>query len=403
MSSARLRIKRPVPSIRTPTSAQLTASHQPNKGLLALVTLSLVLASLLIWNFAPVNFTPKRSVTPATSIVKTSFIRETVNLSLFDPSSAPLSVDVADPSTVGNPLSVSVPVHTDETGARFRHVVDKKIASGMVTLKDEQTGELSTITQPLATNVNVQESNRNAPVLSSAIALGKPLDPVKAKLPTQGIETIKAGMTVPTRNPITGATEFKKVTRTFKRTAYEIVELELADAKTDKIVDSLRGTPEHPFFTPGGMIAMGDLQPEMKVTTRRGLPLVVKSVTRKHHPEGIVVYNFEVEGDHTYFVGNAEGGTWVHNKCDYTKLTMDELKAHIYNQPDNINHLRDFFGRVTKSGVQPSNVAAGRNLSRGNLEAYRELAQRIIDAGKDSTGVQASRIQQINDFLKGLP
>ena len=405
MSSARRPVKRTIPTIKTPISAQLMALRPPNKGLIGSVTICLIFVLLLIWKFAPANSTPKMTGTSTVSATVTSFVDETADISPRGASSLLTPIDASDPGTVGNSLLASVPAHTAQPGARFRRVVDKKIAHGVVTLtlRDEQTGELSTMTQPLGTNVDIQANGGKATALASTSVSAKPLDPVKAELPTQGIETIKAGMTVPTRNPITGATEFKKVTRTFKHTAYEIVKLELAGEATGKVVDSLRGTPEHPFFTPTGIVAMGELKPEMKVITRRGPPLVIKSVTREHHPEGIPVYNFEVEGDHTYFVGKAEGGTWVHNTCDYTKLTMDELKGHIYDQPDNINHLRDFFGRVTKSGVQPPNIAAGKNLSRGNLEAYRELAQRIVDAGKDSTGVQARRIQQINDFLKGLP
>ncbi len=68
-------------------------------------------------------------------------------------------------------------------------------------------------------------------------------------------------------------------------------------------------------FGDSSIVTMGDLKPEMKVIVRRGPPLVVKSVTREPHPEGIAVYNFEVAGDHTYFVGKAEGGNWVHNDC----------------------------------------------------------------------------------------
>jgi len=38
----------------------------------------------------------------------------------------------------------------------------------------------------------------------------------------------------------------------------------------------------------------------------------------EYHPEGVKVYNFEVEGDHTYFVEDGTGSQtaiWVHNKC----------------------------------------------------------------------------------------
>jgi hypothetical protein len=143
---------------------------------------------------------------------------------------------------------------------------------------------------------------------------------VAASLGTQAnaakpIEQIKQGDVVASRNPHTGQTELKKVVRTFKRTTHEIVHLELADGKTSKVVESLRGTPEHPFFTPTGQVAMGQLKAGMQVITWRGPPLVVKAVSREHYPEGIPVYNFEVEGDHTYFIGTANGGAWVHNDC----------------------------------------------------------------------------------------
>jgi filamentous hemagglutinin len=38
-------------------------------------------------------------------------------------------------------------------------------------------------------------------------------------------------------------------------------------------------------------------------------------LVRHHSAAGVLVYNIEVEGDHTYFVGNASGGEWVHNNC----------------------------------------------------------------------------------------
>ena len=82
---------------------------------------------------------------------------------------------------------------------------------------------------------------------------------------------------------------------------------------------------------------------------------------------------------------------------DFSNFSLDEVKDHIYDKPDNINFLRDFFGNKS----MPPDLQAGRHLTRDNLEAYQELAQRVIDAGKDSTGVQAKRIQQITDYLTG--
>ena len=81
---------------------------------------------------------------------------------------------------------------------------------------------------------------------------------------------------------------------------------------------------------------------------------------------------------------------------DFSALSLDEVKSWVYDKPDNINYLRGFFGNKNT----PPDLQAGQNLTRDNLEAYQELAQRIVDAGKDSTGVQAKLIQQIVDYLE---
>lgn len=51
------------------------------------------------------------------------------------------------------------------------------------------------------------------------------------------------------------------------------------------------------------------------IVTRAGPALVVKSLISRTIKGGVNVYNFTVDGDHTYFVGIANGGAWVHNEC----------------------------------------------------------------------------------------
>lgn len=162
------------------------------------------------------------------------------------------------------------------------------------------------------------------------------------------IETVKAGMNMPVRNPITGKSRLATVTRTFKRTVHQIVKLVLADSKTGKIVQILRGTPEHPFFTPSGTVGMGALKPQMQVITRRGPPLVVKTVTWEAYPKGIAVYNLKVEGDHTYFVGKAQDGAWVHNTCPQAnKAVGDAFRDEIADLMETAGY--DVKTEVTKS------------------------------------------------------
>ena len=166
---------------------------------------------------------------------------------------------------------------------------------------------------------------------------------------TKSIEQVKQGDKVQTRNPLTGVTEISVVAKTSVHQAYETITLELADSKTGKVVERLEGTPVHPFFTPGGLVAMGELKPEMTVISRRGPPLVVKTVTRHAHPEGVSVYNFEVEGDHTYFIGKTDGGIWVHNNCDPAQIAEAISKGHAFDKHIlDLNDLRGLGLRTRK-------------------------------------------------------
>ena len=203
---------------------------------------------------------------------------------------------------------------------------------------------------------------------------------------TKPIEQVKQGDKVQTRNPLTGVTEISVVAKTYVHRAFETVTLELADSKTGKVIERLEGTPVHPFFTPGGLVAMGDLKPEMTVISRRGPPLVVKTVTRQAHLGGVSVYNFEVEGDHTYFVGTKQGGTWVHNNCwnDFLQATKgmfsgtDEA-AQVYAA------IRNVLERVRSGAAHPyvrdgiefqNRIVPGRAISELPAQAagyYREF------------------------------
>jgi intein/homing endonuclease len=86
-------------------------------------------------------------------------------------------------------------------------------------------------------------------------------------------------------------------------------------------VEQIETTDEHPFWvkdqgwTDAARLAAGDLVQEADGTWQTVLGTSYEAV-----PEGVTVYNIEVEGDHTYFVADADAvqGTdplWVHNYC----------------------------------------------------------------------------------------
>nr|WP_309694960.1 RHS repeat-associated core domain-containing protein [Armatimonas sp.] len=139
------------------------------------------------------------------------------------------------------------------------------------------------------------------------------------------IETVKKGDTLQARDADTGKLEARVVNRTSKVTSYELVTIEIADAASGKVVDTITGTPNHPFYVPSkGWVPLGQLGIGTSLVTRAGPSggfLVVKSNRRESRPEGVSVYNFEVDGFHTYFVGTTNGGIWVHNGPPCPKLS----------------------------------------------------------------------------------
>jgi len=84
-------------------------------------------------------------------------------------------------------------------------------------------------------------------------------------------------------------------------------------------VEVLDVTDTHPFFVLGsGWTNAADLAVGEQLDAPNGHKMTVVENDDNKRPEGITVYNFTVDGDHTYFVG--AGGAndefvWVHNSC----------------------------------------------------------------------------------------
>jgi hypothetical protein len=60
---------------------------------------------------------------------------------------------------------------------------------------------------------------------------------------------------------------------------------------------------------------MGRLGISTQLVTHAGPAATVVSVKTEKNKEGVKVFNFEIEGQHSYFVGKTGGGLWVHNDC----------------------------------------------------------------------------------------
>lgn len=143
------------------------------------------------------------------------------------------------------------------------------------------------------------------------------------------IEQVRAGDRVWSQDESTGELALRSVARTFVTEGARLLELRVL--REDGTADTLRTTPEHPFWTlDGGWRRAADLGAGTRLVSPAGAVQVldVAPVPGEH-----TVYNFEVEGFHTYFVG--EVAAWVHNECDaVTRRPGSFRKATVRNAWD---------------------------------------------------------------------
>lgn len=143
------------------------------------------------------------------------------------------------------------------------------------------------------------------------------------------IQDIEKGDFVYTQNIETGEVEFKEVLDTFIREVDKLIILELENG------DKIETTEEHPFW----VVGENDYIEARKLRINDELLLVnqqkvkVRDFKIRILSRVIKVYNFEVEGNHNYFVGS---GVLVHNancgKTDWGDFFKTDKFKNIYNK-----------------------------------------------------------------------
>ena len=179
-------------------------------------------------------------------------------------------------------------------------------------------------------------------------------------------------------NPATGQLESKPVKQIFRRTTYHLRHLTFESPTGAR--QTFETTDEHPFWSHGAArwIPAGDLQPGDRVIDPHGGQSQLIATHRDPHPEGVTVYNFEVEGFHSYFVaGKGPGGqpVLVHNTCRVSPKTgrLQELRPSKGGTgPNRWHNSLDAQGRfiyAPKGAVQLQGRAAELNALRRPWEA----------------------------------
>ncbi|MCG8424204.1 MAG: hypothetical protein MJE77_40445, partial [Proteobacteria bacterium] len=122
------------------------------------------------------------------------------------------------------------------------------------------------------------------------------------------IEDIIPGDEVRSRDDRTGEEVWARVVQIFVTYDAEVIEVVLLQANDDK--QTLVVTPEHPLQGVDGWAPVGELDIGERVSANDGWANIISMASLE---EQQTVYNFEVEGTHTYFVGTA--GVWARNTC----------------------------------------------------------------------------------------
>jgi hypothetical protein len=252
------------------------------------------------------------------------------------------------------------------------------------------------------------------------------------RLESKPIEKVQKNEMVASRDEKTGKTSFKRVLHTTVRTVHVAVQVALSDAKTGQVVETLTTTRNHPFyvrnqgFVPAGGLAVGNA-----IVTRAGPDIIVQKIKWLRRPEDYQVYNFEVEDDHTYFAGKANGGVWVHNPvwCSPDPHVADIANAIEARYPGHVvgvnrgvpdaagNMITDIdietanaiiqvksgtggLGRQITSSLRPEVNPSGKPVFGYAPRLSGHMIQEILTRGGIPAGGRASDLDALLDVLK---
>ena len=135
---------------------------------------------------------------------------------------------------------------------------------------------------------------------------------------TKNVEEVEVGdmvMAVSQDDPF-GPAKPCRVVRVFHNAPQRVWQVAIRNGVTND-PQTIRVTGEHPFFVKGkGWVQVKDLEPGDTFRNMKG-EFTQVFVEKTLEDAAVPVYNFEVEGAHTYFVGENDGdAVLVHNVCD---------------------------------------------------------------------------------------
>ena len=187
------------------------------------------------------------------------------------------------------------------------------------------------------------------------------------------IEEIKTGQLVWAWDETTNTVALKPVVETYVNETSELVHIFVQG-------EEIISTPSHPFYSPvKGWTDAVHLRAGDILVTVNGELVVVEKIQHEILESPITVYNFQVEGYHTYYVSNIN--ILVHNDC-YKPIRDGDMRAtinpgeleaphaHIFQKNNNI-------GRIFSNGKLDESLINNRNAMKFVKKHYDEIIELI--------------------------
>ncbi|MDE6433431.1 MAG: hypothetical protein K2L07_04310 [Lachnospiraceae bacterium] len=316
-------------------------------------------AAVCIASALPVIGTAVAGVTKGTKIVKAGkAIEKTLKL-------AGKTYATVQTATAALEMAGDAKIQYAASGGKMTLNVAAKIvgATAMTAISVAAAGSLMKDLTSLSKVSNISlntSSQKSADLESGRCAKGEGIGcfvagtKVKTVNGEKNIEDVESGDYVLAENPETGEQEYKKVVRTYIHEKTTLVHVFVGK-------EEIETTVEHPFYVEGiGFVSAGELRAGDIIRTSEGKNLPVDKVELEPLEEPVLVYNFEVENFHTYYVSGL--GVLVHNDCSGESGGKTNWEAHnVVNYAKLKEQYRvselanDVVDSITQTGTLPSN------------------------------------------------
>lgn len=218
------------------------------------------------------------------------------------------------------------------------------------------------------------------------------------------IESLNVGDHVLSQPELTGEIAYRRINETFRFEDKPILEVAYLTAAGS--TGTITATPNHPFWVAGeGWTAAELLEPGHVLELQDRSEAVILSVI--DNGDTANVYNFEVDGFHTYYVG--EAGVWVHNtNCQLVANAVagGKFEARVLA---NLGLKKNWMPVVTAEGIAiPDAITSTSLIEIKNVRKIYATRQLRIEseaarrAGKLSVLIHSERTVHISENAKRL-